>query len=192
MCINHTKFNTLETFVTIWHALRISKHMLRTVEITRMKQYIPIIVDVEASGFGSSSYPIEIGLALPDGERYCALIAPEPSWIHWDPKAEALHGLSREKLISNGKSPKEICQKLNSLLKGKTLYSDAWTFDYPWIRTLFNAAKEEDFQTWDSTKEAIRKKIDGKRHRASLDARIIQETYIALQSNKQEMRNALI
>ena len=67
---------------------------------TNTKLNTPIFVDVEASGFGSLSYPIEIGIALPDGNRYCTLIAPAPSWVHWDPKAEALHGLSRERLIN--------------------------------------------------------------------------------------------
>ena len=173
--------------------------MLYTVEMTRMKPYVPIIVDVEASGFGSLSYPIEIGLALPDGERYCALIAPDPSWVHWDPEAEALHGLSRDRLITNGKSPKEVCKSLNALLKGKTLYTDGWTFDYPWIRTLFCAGqediafrvsalemmlKEEDFLSWDKTKAMIRDKMGAGRHRASWDARVIQETFLELQSQK--------
>ncbi|MBU2924674.1 hypothetical protein [Colwellia sp. 4_MG-2023] len=167
-----------------------------------MKPYVPIIVDVEASGFGSLSYPVEIGIALPNGERYCSLIAPDPTWLHWDPEAEALHGLSRDKLITNGKSPKEVCQSLNALLKGETLYSDGWTVDYPWIRTLFQAGreditfrvsalemvlKEEDFLSWDKTKAMVREKIGAGRHRASWDARVIQETFLELQSQKKKV-----
>ena len=48
----------------------------------------PLIIDVEASGFGGASYPIEIGVALDDGHKYCALILPEPEWTHWDAAAE--------------------------------------------------------------------------------------------------------
>ena len=44
----------------------------------------PLIIDVEASGFGSKSYPIEIGVALNDGQRFCTLILPAPNWTHWD------------------------------------------------------------------------------------------------------------
>jgi hypothetical protein len=36
----------------------------------------PFIIDVEASGFGAESYPIEIGIALAEGSKYCALIIP--------------------------------------------------------------------------------------------------------------------
>jgi hypothetical protein len=36
----------------------------------------PIIIDVEASGFGSYSYLIEIGVAMDDGERSSWLIQP--------------------------------------------------------------------------------------------------------------------
>ena len=37
----------------------------------------PIIIDIEASGFGRGSYPIEVGLVLPDGTPHCFLIAPD-------------------------------------------------------------------------------------------------------------------
>ena len=30
----------------------------------------PIVIDVEASGFGKGSYPIEVGVVLPDGSRH--------------------------------------------------------------------------------------------------------------------------
>lgn len=164
------------------------------------RPHTPIIVDIEASGFGSHSYPIEIGIALQNGDRFCSLIAPAPTWEHWDPSAEALHGLSRERLISHGKPPEEVCQSLNALLKGKTLYSDGWTVDYPWIRTLFYAGREEmkfsvsaiemllkedDFKRWDNTKERIQQKVGAWRHRASSDAKVIQDTFLALKSEKE-------
>ena len=40
----------------------------------------PPILDVEASGFGPGSYPIEIGYVLGDGTAYCTLISPAISW----------------------------------------------------------------------------------------------------------------
>lgn len=42
----------------------------------------PAVLDVEASGFGRYSYPIEVGYALPDGRVFCTLIRPEPHWTH--------------------------------------------------------------------------------------------------------------
>ncbi|MDO6488636.1 hypothetical protein Q4503_13090 [Colwellia sp. 6_MG-2023] len=95
---------------------------------------------------------------------------------------------------------------MNALLKGETLYSDGWTVDYPWIRTLFQAGreditfrvsalemvlKEEDFLSWDKTKAMVREKIGAGRHRASWDARVIQETFLELQSQKKKVGFAL-
>ncbi len=39
---------------------------------------LPTVIDVEASGFGAGSYPIEVGVAFPDGRSWCCLIRPEP------------------------------------------------------------------------------------------------------------------
>ena len=57
----------------------------------------PYIIDVEASGFGSDSYPIEVGLALEPGERFCTLIRPLDHWDHWDEQAESVHKISRDR-----------------------------------------------------------------------------------------------
>jgi hypothetical protein len=48
---------------------------------------IPAIIDVEASGFGSLSYPIEVGVVDQTGIRFCSLIKPQNDWIHWDEQA---------------------------------------------------------------------------------------------------------
>jgi hypothetical protein len=37
------------------------------------------VIDVEASGFGRGSYPIEVGFVLPDGEAVCTLVRPRPT-----------------------------------------------------------------------------------------------------------------
>ncbi len=59
-----------------------------------MKESLPIILDIEASGFGSGSYPIEVGLALADGSCESVLIHPEPEWIHWSEEAASIHKIS--------------------------------------------------------------------------------------------------
>jgi len=158
---------------------------------------VPIIMDIEASGFGRGSYPIEIGLVLPDGTPHCFLVAPHRTWTNWDPDAERVHGITRDILLSNGRSISEIAWRLNELLHGKTVYSDAWSFDLSWLGKLYDAAKQpqtfhlaslhdlmSDTQTshWDRTKQAVVRDLSLRRHRASGDARILQETYRRLQA----------
>ena len=62
----------------------------------------PNIVDVEASGFGGMSYPIEIGIALENDTQYCSLISPAPDWEHWDSEAEKIHRIARDILEAHG------------------------------------------------------------------------------------------
>lgn len=153
---------------------------------------IPCIIDVEASGFGGTSYPIEIGVALDDGERFCSLIRPEPDWTHWSEQAEATHGISRRQLATFGKPAIEVASRLNALLDGMTLYTDGWVVDKPWLITLFHAAHqsmrfhvspldmiltEAQMDAWHATKQAVLDDAPLPRHRASHDAWLIQETY---------------
>lgn len=152
----------------------------------------PIIIDLEASGFGCTSYPIEVGLALENNEKFCSLIIPAPEWTHWDEDAEKIHHIERSVLEVNGKTPKEVATQLNKILKGKTVYTDAWSFDKPWMNTLFQEAdiemefhvsalemilNEAQLENWHKTKEQVTKDLNLTRHRASNDAWIIQETY---------------
>lgn len=153
----------------------------------------PTIIDIEASGFGSHSYPIEIGVVKGNGDRYCALIRPQPDWDHWCNKAQAVHGMSRQLLESRGRCPEEVCAELNHFLGGITAYSDAWTHDSPWLNRLFFAARinpsfhlspieliasEAQLLAWDESKRRLTRQLDIKRHRASCDAYLIQQTYL--------------
>ncbi|HCH20980.1 MAG TPA: hypothetical protein DEX33_06190, partial [Cellvibrionales bacterium] len=83
-------------------------------------------IDVEASGFGAGSYPIEVGLAMTSGQMHCTLIRPEDDWLHWNEEAESLHGITRDILLVNGKSPLKVAMLLNEWLDGETVYTDAW------------------------------------------------------------------
>jgi hypothetical protein len=90
----------------------------------------PIILDIEASGFGRSSYPIELGYTLPDGQTWCSLIRPEPDWTHWDNSAQAVHHISQDLLLSRGRYVREVASLLNQNLGGQIAYSDGWGHDY--------------------------------------------------------------
>lgn len=153
----------------------------------------PFIIDVEASGFGPLSYPIEIGLALGPDERYCTLISPDETWTHWDENAQAVHHIQRESLILNGKPAKTVAEELNNILGSVTVYTDGWVVDKPWISTLFNTARvrrrffvsplelilsEEQMEIWHEIKKQILARSHFERHRACNDASIVQQTYL--------------
>lgn len=152
---------------------------------------LPAIIDIEASGFGKGSYPIEVGFVLGDGSTYCTLILPEADWTHWDESAERIHGVDRSVLQVHGKPVDEVCRQINQRLHGQTLYSDGWMHDYSWLGRLFDAAgsfpafRLKDLRellgdceqsVWHATRDEIEARLQVRRHRASTDARILQET----------------
>jgi len=153
----------------------------------------PNIIDVEASGFGSYSYPIEIGVILDNGDRYCSLIEPAADWDYWDDGAEKVHHISRETLCKHGKPLKVVATELNEFLAGQVVYSDGWVVDSPWVHQLFYSAyidqafkvspldmilTEPQMEIWHATKDELLLDCEDKRHRASFDAAIIQKTFV--------------
>ena len=150
---------------------------------------LPTVLDVEASGFGRGSYPIEIGFVEPAGALFCTLVQPAPEWLHWDPAAETLHGISRALLQRHGRPVDWVAAELNRRLAGQTVYCDGWAHDYPWLARLFDEAEQspafrlEDLRTlltegelacWDRSLHALRAELCPERHRASSDARLLQ------------------
>jgi hypothetical protein len=167
---------------------------------------IPNIIDVEASGFGSLSYPIEVGVINQLGKRFCGLIKPQSDWTHWDQKAESLHGISRKLLAEKGLPVQEVCRQLNKFLAGQVVYSDGWVVDDTWLIKLFNAAKmtmefhvsslemilnEVQMPLWHATKDRLFLQMKERRHRASSDAALIQNTFVTTQKICIENANQL-
>lgn len=158
--------------------------------------FTPNIIDVEASGFGVQSYPIEIGVINQFGEKFCRLVKPQKSWLHWDESAESLHGISRELLRHKGVPITTLCHDLNDFLQQQTVYSDGWVVDQPWMIKLYSQAKvemtfklsplemilnESQMALWHDTKEQMSNIMNVRRHRASSDAALIQSTYVQTQ-----------
>jgi hypothetical protein len=154
---------------------------------------IPIIIDVEASGFGAGSYPIEVGIAMPEGSDYCRLIRPEPGWTRWDEDTEKVHGITREILHNHGIPVTEVAAQLNEILENKVVYSDGWGYDQTWLSLLFHHAgaqlrfqlepltaimSDHQMRMWERTKWGVIREFNLKRHRASSDAKILQLTYL--------------
>jgi hypothetical protein len=158
---------------------------------------LPTVLDVEASGFGRNSYPIEVGFVLPDGHTFCSLIRPMAHWTHWDEQAARTHQIPRPLLEERGQSVEEVAQRLNTDLRGTTVYSDGWANDYSWIGALFDAADmtpafrlenlrklltEAESERWHMVKAQISAERGAQRHRASADARLLQLTFQRLRS----------
>lgn len=155
---------------------------------------LPGIIDIEASGFGRGSYPIEIGVATESGEAMSWLVRPESDWDHWDDNAAQLHGITREQLVRDGLGVDSIADHLNEMLEGQILYSDGWGFDSGWLALLYYCARrtmtfrletlpriltEYQLSVWDDTKLRIRSEHALSHHRAGEDARLLQMTYEA-------------
>lgn len=153
----------------------------------------PFIIDIESSGYGPDGYPIEVGLALSPGTKFCSLIAPAPDWTHWDGRAEQVHRVPRDVLEAHGKPAAQVALQLNGLLGDATVYSDGWMVDKPRLAQLFSRAavpqqfavspleaimSESQLEAWYGVKKQVINELALKRHRASSDALIVQETYL--------------
>ena len=150
---------------------------------------IPCVIDIEASGFGRNSYPIEVGYVLPDGRSRCTLIRPADGWTHWDMAAEQVHGISRTALLSHGKTVFDVARLLNDDLAGMTAYCDGWAHDYAWLGALYEAAGlspsfklesvnrllgDTQLSQLDDARRGALAEMGLTRHRASNDAKALQ------------------
>ena len=157
----------------------------------------PAVLDIEASGLGRESYPVEIGFVLADGQTYCSLIRPAPDWTHWDPEAERMHRITQETVQRHGREVTEVATQLNERLNGLTLYCDGFVQDYVWLGVLFEAADmtptfkldnlralltEQEAAFWNVVKKQITTEMRLQRHRASSDAKILQRTLMRLRT----------
>jgi len=155
------------------------------------------VIDIEASGFGRGSYPIEVGWVLADGSARCCLVRPAPHWTHWDESAARVHGITRAALRAHGQAARRVAERLNAELAGGVAYCDGWAHDYPWLAALFEEAElapafrlEAAARLLDTAalerlaaaREAARAELGVQRHRASNDARALQRALQRLES----------
>ena len=160
---------------------------------------VPVFYDCEASCLGG--LPIEIGWAFVDtatGEVQSEshLVKPPTTWDMrsvWDPDAQKLHRISREQLVAQGRPPFEIARRMNQVLAGRELFSDAPGDDERWLGIIFDEAGLEPTFTvrrthaevliaqlvvrlgWDSIRYQAAKidadRVSPRTHRAEADAR---------------------
>ena len=110
---------------------------------------VPIFLDFEASSL--SGWPVEIGLAwygrIGPKERIqnlSFLIRPESGWgeADWDALAEEVHGIGLEELRREGRPAMDVARVVAQLVAGRTLVSDAASFDGRLLARLFEAMPE--------------------------------------------------
>jgi DNA polymerase III epsilon subunit-like protein len=147
------------------------------------------VLDIEASGFGRHSYPIEVGYVLADGSTRCMLVRPAQGWTHWDEDAARVHGITQAILASRGRPVAEVARQLNNELAGQTVYCDGWAHDYAWLAALYEEAGmapsfklesvnrllgDSELSRLDHARRDAIHHLGLTRHRASNDARALQ------------------
>lgn len=104
---------------------------------------MPVLaIDFEASCLPrhGRSFPIEVALAG-EGEAQSWLIRPHDDWADWDwtMEAEALHGLTRARVMQEGKPAAVVLAELAQAARGCRVVADSLIDPY-WLETLARAA----------------------------------------------------
>jgi len=119
-----------------------------------------VFLDVEASGLGQDSFPIEVGWAFLEGGSGSLLIRPAVDWTldAWEPFAEDIHGISWETLWREGRAARDVADHLNRLLGGQRfVLSDASDQDSLWLARLFE--ETPDAQAFTLTEERLARRL---------------------------------
>jgi hypothetical protein len=148
-----------------------------------------ITIDFEASclPIHGRSFPVEVGIADLSGWSRSWLILPHADWRDWCwmPEAEALHGITRDRLGREGRPAQEVMAELNAATQGYRVIADH-DLDQQWLATLSHSAGvpatfrighiAELLDRYQPTPEALRRAVaiaDGQapmRHQARADA----------------------
>jgi len=99
-----------------------------------------VFLDFEASSLRKYSYPIEVGWAGEDGSTESHLIRPASGWAEWDATAEAVHGITRERLLAEGEPHDQVARRVLEALKPHEVFVSAPSWDGKWMSVLLRAA----------------------------------------------------
>jgi hypothetical protein len=99
-----------------------------------------VFLDFEASSLRKNGFPVEVGWVFEGGASEGHLIRPAPGWSDWDPAAEAIHGLTRERLEREGTSHDEVARRMVETLAQHDLYASAPSWDGKWLSVLLRSA----------------------------------------------------
>lgn len=105
-----------------------------------------VCIDFEATSLSPVSFPIELGWAVAELAKprlvASGAIMIRPLGEDWEPSAEALHGLSRARLMREGTGPAEALETFEAAvgrLSDIRLVADS-ELDDMWLRRLVEAA----------------------------------------------------
>ena len=98
-----------------------------------------VFLDFEASSLAKNSYPIEIAWVFEAGATETHLIKPAPDWQDWDETAEAIHGIPRAQLESDGENHAIVAQRVLEVLSGHRVFASSPSWDGKWLSILLRA-----------------------------------------------------
>ncbi|MFC0408408.1 3'-5' exonuclease [Roseomonas elaeocarpi] len=101
-----------------------------------------VFLDFEASSLERHGVPIEVGWSFENGEGPDEnhLIHPAPGWDDWSAEAEAVHGIPRARLLSEGEPHGAVANRLLEALRGHDILASAPSWDGHWLSLLLRAA----------------------------------------------------
>jgi hypothetical protein len=99
-----------------------------------------VFLDFEASSLRKNGFPVEVGWVFEDGASEGHLIRPAPGWSDWDAAAEAIHGLTRERLEREGIPHDVVARRMVETLAAHDLYASAPSWDGKWLSLLLRSA----------------------------------------------------
>ncbi len=105
-------------------------------------------VEFEASSLLPGSFPIEVAWVDMNGQGENHLIRPTETWLDgsygWSHQSEAVHGISLNTLMKEGKPPEWVARRAADVLspRGVMACSDAQDFDGHWMDRLLDAGSE--------------------------------------------------
>ena len=99
-----------------------------------------VFLDFEASSLSDRSYPVEVAWVFQDGRSESHLIRPATEWTDWDDEAEAIHGITRERLVSEGQPHDDVAARMVEALGGHDLFASAPSWDGKWLSVLLRGA----------------------------------------------------
>jgi len=157
-----------------------------------------VFLDVEASGLGEGSFPIEVGWAWLTGPSGSLLIRPALHWDlnAWDEGSAEIHGITIPVLLADGLQARDVAERLNLLLAPATrpliVLSDAVEMDRYWLDVLFDETPQtREFDLRDERRIRLTQFggldpeiIDPPIHRAEADARGLARLWRSLLSQR--------
>jgi hypothetical protein len=99
-----------------------------------------VFLDFEASSLDDDGYPIEVGWVFEDGRSETHLIRPAAQWTDWDETAEAIHGISRDRLAAEGTPHDIVARRVLDVLGEHEVYASAPSWDGKWLSVLLRGA----------------------------------------------------